>query len=605
MDWRESVVSEELDPRGKSINEIMRWYYTDSLIVNRKYQRKLVWTLKEKQLFIDSIINKYPTPSIILSAYEGEDESHQVKVFYEIIDGLQRLNAIVSFVNNDYGIDWNGEECYYDTQYTPTALTRRNNNELHQHANVLPAEICQDFADFEMPIILTTQRVDREKKIEQIFSRINSSGRKLSAHDLRQASSIGEFPDLVRRVATNLRCDYTYYDEVNLADMPKISLRSEGLDYAIDPDDTFWRRHDIISFPNFRQSKDEEVIASALALILMGSDFRINENSLNSLYRPNTKNSDLITSKINNIGKDVIEGYAVEVINQIDNIFNSVDSNFTDYLYPKKNSRGKDISFIILFQTLYRLNRESYQIEDYEQVAKKLRSQFSSTFGIISNNSDYSKRITVMETTYNLLKSVMVKKKDRQKNDDDALLEKLLSLSPIEIQMVDFKIGITDFKSGRINKREVEKIWCTLVAMANTDSKYQKEGYVIIGIANDAKSYKNWKEIYGEPSVKYGKHYVVGITKEATTYFHNEDTYEQRFTDLIKNSKISEPLKSYVLSNYRLVEFNEKTLLLLPAVKQETESYYDNKFYVREGTKTVLKEEKDKVCDQFSKLSIF
>ena len=134
MDWRESVVSEELDPRGKSINEIMRWYYTDSLIVNRKYQRKLVWTLKEKQLFIDSIINKYPTPSIILSAYEGEDESRKVKVFYEIIDGLQRLNAIVSFVNNDYGIDWNGEECYYDTQYTPTALTRRNNNELHQHA---------------------------------------------------------------------------------------------------------------------------------------------------------------------------------------------------------------------------------------------------------------------------------------------------------------------------------------------------------------------------------------------------------------------------------------------------------------------------------------
>ena len=119
------------------------------------------------------------------------------------------------------------------------------------------------------------------------------------------------------------------------------------------------------------------------------------------------------------------------------------------------------------------------------------------------------------------------------------------------------------------------------------------------------KTYIIWKEIYGEPSVKYGKHYVVGITKEATTYFHNEDTYEQRFTDLIKNSKISEPLKSYVLSNYRLVEFNEKTLLLLPAVKQETESYYDNKFYVREGTKTVLKEEKNKVCDQFSKLSIF
>ena len=58
--------------------------------------------------------------------------------------------------------------------------------------------------------------------------------------------------------------DDIYYDEVNLADMPKISLKSEGLDYAIDPDDTFWRRHDIISFPNFRQSKDEEVMISLI-----------------------------------------------------------------------------------------------------------------------------------------------------------------------------------------------------------------------------------------------------------------------------------------------------------------------------------------------------
>ena len=82
MYWSDKIVSEELDPRGKTINEIMRWYYDDSLIVNRRYQRKLVWTLEEKQLFIDSIINKYPTPSIILSVYENKNESDNTKIYY-------------------------------------------------------------------------------------------------------------------------------------------------------------------------------------------------------------------------------------------------------------------------------------------------------------------------------------------------------------------------------------------------------------------------------------------------------------------------------------------------------------------------------------------
>ena len=65
--------------------------------------------MEEKQLFIDSIINKYPTPSIILSTYEGKDKFGNTKIFYEIIDGLQRLNAIVSFVNNEFGVIYEGK----------------------------------------------------------------------------------------------------------------------------------------------------------------------------------------------------------------------------------------------------------------------------------------------------------------------------------------------------------------------------------------------------------------------------------------------------------------------------------------------------------------
>ncbi len=593
MNWRENIVSEELDPRGKTINEIMRWYYDDSLIVNRRYQRKLVWTLEEKQLFIDSIINKYPTPSIILSTYEDKDKFGNTKVFYEIIDGLQRLNAIVSFVNNEFGVIYEGKEYFYDMQYTPTALTKKNNGELQQQPSILSTDACQDFAGFEMPIILTTQRVDRDKKIEQIFSRINSSGRKLSAHDLRQASSVGEFPDLVRRVATHFRGDFTYYDEVNLSDMPKISLKSKGLNYTIDPEKTFWRKHDIIQLNNFRQSKDEEIIASALVISLLGKDFRVTADNLNYLYQSNTKYATLITDKINEIGKDNIEQYSLNVFKQITNIFDSVHSNFTNYLYSKKDAAGKDISFIMLFCVIYQLNRESYIIKDFNSVAKTLKKHSDSTFEIISNDSKHDKRVEIMELLYTIMKDKMEIDHPRKRNSDDELLEKLLSLSSIESQMIEFKIGITYFASGEINDKEIKKICRTLVAMSNTNCKYQKDGYIIIGIANDQKSCEDWKSIYNEAPMTYGTHKIVGITKEAVAYFTDIDNYERTFSSLIKKEPITESLKTYILSNLRIVDFKGKNLLLIPSAKQNKICYYDNKFYIREGSKTIPIKEKD------------
>lgn len=593
MRGRDKIVSENLDVKGKTVNDIMRWYYDDALIVNRKYQRKLVWTLEEKRLFIDSIINKYPTPSIIVSTYEIKDESGNIKDYYEIIDGLQRLNAIVSFVNNEYGIIIGNKEYFYDMQFTPTALTKKLRGELKQRKDSLSFDVCQDFSGAEIPIILTTQRENRNEKIEQIFGRINSSGRKLSAHDLRQASSIGEFPDLVRRVATDFRGDYTYFDEVHLCDMPKISISNKGLNYGINPDDTFWRIHDIIPVNNLRQSKDEEIIASALAISLLGKGFRINSSSLNSLYCPDTKNFKLIDDKINKIGKNTLERYARDVINQINDIFNSVKSNFTDYLYPQKNASGKDISFIILFCTIYQLNRESYFIKDSAVVAKTLKKYFKSTFDIISSNSSHNTRIEIMDFLYNSLKNVMERNLPRNRNNDDDLLETLLSLSNIESQMVEFKIGISYFENGEINDKEIVKICKTLVAMANTNCTYQKEGYVIIGVANNKQSCKNWKEVYNEMPMSYGNHKIVGITKEAITHFVDVDTYTRRFADLIKDKPITESLKTFILSNYRTVDFQDKVLLIIPTIKQDRICYYDNEFYIREGSKTKHIKEND------------
>ena len=49
-------------PQGKAIQAMYRDYREGNLLLNRQYQRKLVWTIEEKQALIDSILSGYPPP---------------------------------------------------------------------------------------------------------------------------------------------------------------------------------------------------------------------------------------------------------------------------------------------------------------------------------------------------------------------------------------------------------------------------------------------------------------------------------------------------------------------------------------------------------------
>jgi uncharacterized protein with ParB-like and HNH nuclease domain len=94
-----------ITPRGMSIQEAYRLYRDDKLEVNRKYQRKLVWTVEEKQSLIDSILKNFPIPLILLAEEKGANK-------YEILDGMQRLNAIFTYIENAFECEGN----YFDVK---------------------------------------------------------------------------------------------------------------------------------------------------------------------------------------------------------------------------------------------------------------------------------------------------------------------------------------------------------------------------------------------------------------------------------------------------------------------------------------------------------
>lgn len=84
-------------------------YINNKYIVNRKYQRKLVWTLEGKQVFVDSISKNYSAHLFLFAIKEKEGN-----IYFEIIDGMQRLNAIMSLIENKYPVEINGLNWSFD-----------------------------------------------------------------------------------------------------------------------------------------------------------------------------------------------------------------------------------------------------------------------------------------------------------------------------------------------------------------------------------------------------------------------------------------------------------------------------------------------------------
>ena len=175
---RETSSMAELASQPLSIQSIYSWFQEEKLFVNRRYQRKLVWTLLEKQRFVESILKKYPIPAILIA------ERERFPGTYEIIDGLQRLHAIISFIETGFPtIDGS----IFNLEYFPTAKTRSQEGKFTP--NDAEQFLSQKAVSFVLDYSLATSvmRNATELEINDVFDRINTYGHRLSDQERRQA----------------------------------------------------------------------------------------------------------------------------------------------------------------------------------------------------------------------------------------------------------------------------------------------------------------------------------------------------------------------------------------------------------------------------------
>lgn len=86
---------------NSTIESLLHTYYNFGINMNPDYQRDYVWTMEDKLLLIDSIFNNIDIGKIAL-VHHSTSKWMEYGYGYEILDGKQRLNALVEFYEDRF-----------------------------------------------------------------------------------------------------------------------------------------------------------------------------------------------------------------------------------------------------------------------------------------------------------------------------------------------------------------------------------------------------------------------------------------------------------------------------------------------------------------------
>ncbi|HPE54816.1 MAG TPA: DUF262 domain-containing protein [Bacteroidales bacterium] len=145
-----------------SIAELINLYEENKLDLNPPYQRNFIWSKKDQNELIDSILNRrFPLPTFFLRKIENGN--------FEMVDGQQRTRTILAYNKRNF----KGETI-----------------------SELVEEEKENFENYKLSITIIENLEDSDS-IEEFYARVNKTGRKLNKPELNKAEYFyTEFLDL-------------------------------------------------------------------------------------------------------------------------------------------------------------------------------------------------------------------------------------------------------------------------------------------------------------------------------------------------------------------------------------------------------------------------
>lgn len=582
-------MNDSINSTAPFVEAVYANYVRGKYIVNRRYQRKLVWTIEEKRAFIDSLIKRYSVPLIL---FAKDTDSPNKEDVVEILDGLQRMNAIFSFMENEFGILMeDGNEYFFDLMTLGSTKAKCDNGEIEQRKPTLDIELCRRFTQYPLPV---SEMTADNKSIEEVFRRINSFGRKLSKQEIRQAGALGQFPDMVRIISSEIRGDVSSSDILPLSKMSTLSLSSTKLKYGIDIKKLFWTKQNIIPDYNVRISRDEELIASILTYILLGANVDPSAKNLDKLYCYNPIDVDSLSTKaeesIRKLGfNNIVDGF-IQTYDLLQSALDDSRINFQHLVFGNENSERMFRSFQVIYLAIYDL----FISNNLRNVNKQLLIEKLTDIGKIHLKGIKESR--TFESSYRHSKIVAVKAvlepafsklsaEDVSKENWTTQLENLLTKSQTEGTQYDFKTGIYNLeKNATLNKELVKGFVKRLAAMANKGPNIK--GFIIIGVSENKTTADRYEALYQtKPKPAVNTHfYINGIQDEVNTYYNGSfDNYERELKKIINSTPVEDQVKIYITTHMKNVDYYGKSVIVLELEATDAPVLYEDKLYIRSG----------------------
>ena len=168
---------ERVDYEKMIIQDLINLDKNKEINITPWYQRRSVWTNPQKSYLINTLFEKKPIPSLyIRHSLDLEAE----KSIREIVDGQQRVRAILEYVNNKFA-------------------TKHPNHKKKVIYSELTRSEAEDFRYTSLSIGYLLGATDED--VIEIFGRLNSVAKSLNHQEKRNARFSGEFKQFCLRQA--------------------------------------------------------------------------------------------------------------------------------------------------------------------------------------------------------------------------------------------------------------------------------------------------------------------------------------------------------------------------------------------------------------------
>lgn len=176
---------------NKKVRELMTALRDESLVPRPYFQRRLVWTMRHKQLFIKTVLDGYPFPEIFFC--DGEVDLLTGTGAQIVVDGQQRITTL-----NQYFIGSDDLRLGDLTSYAALTDTQKH-----------------EFLDYQVVVRDLGRLTDAE--VREVFHRMNSTNYGLNAMEVNNARFNGALKQFAEEVS-----QWSIFDEHRVFTQPDI-----------------------------------------------------------------------------------------------------------------------------------------------------------------------------------------------------------------------------------------------------------------------------------------------------------------------------------------------------------------------------------------------